>query len=79
MDRKKAIELYRCSAEKGIENAQLYLGQYYLTANGVASDPTEALTWLKLAATQRNAIAQYLVNVNKRKFSEQSQRSKQSL
>jgi Sel1 repeat len=50
----EALDLYRQAAEKGDPHAQSRLGIMYLD-----SDPKEALKWLKLAAAQGYAEAEF--------------------
>jgi TPR repeat protein len=48
----RAAEWYRRAAERGHIDAQYNLGCMYLRGEGVPSDPTEGLRWLRCAADQ---------------------------
>lgn len=54
---KKAIELFKKSAEQGNRDAQRELGEVFYYGKGVAKDYNEALKWYKMAATQGDTIA----------------------
>lgn len=49
VDRRKASEFYKLSAERGDPEAQFYLAMLYHRGDGVAKDDAEAYKWLSLA------------------------------
>ncbi|HEX5397780.1 MAG TPA: tetratricopeptide repeat protein [Verrucomicrobiae bacterium] len=53
----------RREAAGGDASAELYLGNCYLVGNGIATNTTEALKWIKTASDQGSATAQ--VNLGK--------------
>jgi hypothetical protein len=61
---KVALEYLRPTAESGDARAQSTLGQiYYRGGRGVQRDDAEALKWLRLAAEQRDAVAEFNLGV----------------
>ncbi len=55
------IEVWRADALKGDLQAQLSLGEAYLTGRGVPKDPDEALRWFTLSAAQGHRDSQHKV------------------
>ena len=58
-DHEAALEIFRNRAEAGEAPSQAYLGAMYRLGQAVASDDDEAARWLRLAADQGHAEAQY--------------------
>ena len=58
-DPRKAIELCRKAAEKGLPAAQLRLARFFLEGDAAVRDPAAALRWMQAAAQAGNAGAQY--------------------
>lgn len=59
-DLAKAMAYYKKATELGPNShAEYALGRMYLRGRGVASDPDEAVKWLKLAAEHGNPAGQY--------------------
>lgn len=58
MNKSRAIQLLRESAEKGFEESQGTLGICYATGNGVTKNEYEAFAWFEKAAAQGNVYAQ---------------------
>jgi len=70
---KKAVELYRKSAEKGYPPSLYCLGLAYYHGQGVESDKQKGLDFIKLAAGQLYGLAlEYLIAYYKNNESEQS-------
>lgn len=57
-DISKAFRCYKAEAEKGNPIAQLNLGIFYHTGDGVEKNDVEAVKWYTMAAEQGNAEAQ---------------------
>lgn len=55
-----ALAYFRSSADQGFSPAQVVLGYFYDTGQGVTADPREALEWYKKAAQQDDPLAQWL-------------------
>jgi TPR repeat protein len=55
---KKAIHLFKKSAEQGVSSAQYNLGKMYHVGIGTVQDYKKAIHWYKKAAEQNNADAQ---------------------
>ena len=53
------LRITRPLAEKGVAWAQFFLGDSYLSGEGVVQDYAEAVKWYRLAAAQGDASAQY--------------------
>lgn len=58
-DHVKALQLLLPYAERGIAEAQFYVGEIYSVGIGVEHDYVAAAKWLLLAAKQGNAAAQF--------------------
>ncbi len=55
---RQPLDELRARAHQGDTGAQLALGVFHLTGDGVPRDPAEALRWFRLAAEQGNVFAQ---------------------
>lgn len=55
-----AVDYFRRSAELGFSPAQVVLGYFYDTGNGVTADPAEALKWYRKAGQQDDPLAEWL-------------------
>lgn len=53
------IDDLRARAEEGDDEAQLAMGVFFLTGDGVTQNGTEAVRWWRLAAEQGNVFAQH--------------------
>ncbi len=58
-DFRKALEIFKSLAEKGIPFAQFNLGIMYDKGRGVSQDYAEAVKWYRRAAEQGYAMAKY--------------------
>lgn len=72
-DSYQALQWMRDAGERGIVDAQLAVGRFYLMGlEEMGSDPAEAETWLSMAASKGNKEAQKLLKeAQKAKKSEQ--------
>ena len=60
----------KAAAEKGDARAQCQMGLFYMNGIGVDRDEDKAVEWLKKAAAQNNAQAQYNLGIYYAKFSD---------
>jgi TPR repeat protein len=61
---KQLFKETQARAEKGEAEAQLHLGNLYLTGSGVSKSPGKAAKWHRKAAEQGLAVAQYQLGID---------------